>query len=526
VAQALITFDQLTHATTPKGSAGRARKDLELGEPVVARNTNNTDVTRWRWQLRDRPVGSTATISDPTSAQIVFTPDIAGSYRLTLSVNDGLPHEIDTKIAAVLDLNGFRFPASGEQATEVNWLVSGSTNEDGWAKDVERILRAGFAADLLPSITDTYDLGSSVKRWRDLWLSRAAYLAGGIAGHDASADDLSIGDGTATARGMTFYSTLGAAIYFADTVAGTQGGITYLHSSDTLSFRTAANPRVHVVATAIYPETDNAIDVGTTTKRWAVGRFGTSVIVPLLVGGDFGVGSGAGTAQQVRGGHGGTTGGAGGAGSLIGGSAQANNDPGGKALVQSGDSHGTAVAPNIEMTSGAGSSPGTVRLTNTCLEIAEAAAIPGPTISPGFGRYGVLADSPSRPAFEDDTGVTTRIALVGRFTGFQNFTWLSTENVVNGLGSVSLAAGGLAFPTAIGEITASDWVDFTGTNAGSAPTINGYVFFAIAGESATIGIRVVSIDLDTSASTVGDDWLLMLRTTTAGDIIFARIALI
>ena len=43
-----------------------------------------------------------------------------------------------------------RIPATGERATETNWLVSGSTNDAGWGKDVETILRA-----LVPQLVDS-----------------------------------------------------------------------------------------------------------------------------------------------------------------------------------------------------------------------------------------------------------------------------------------------------------------------------------------------------------------------------------
>lgn len=152
MATALITIDQPTHSTTPKGSVGRARNDLELGKAVLCRNTDNTDVTRWRWQLRDRPIGSTAALSDPTASQVTFTPDVEGSYRVTLSINDGVTGQIDTRIAAVPTVAGIRYPAAGEQAGEVNWLVSGSPNPNGWAKDVEKFMRVGDAGEAATSL--------------------------------------------------------------------------------------------------------------------------------------------------------------------------------------------------------------------------------------------------------------------------------------------------------------------------------------------------------------------------------------
>ncbi len=43
----------------------------------------------YRWSLTAQPVGSTATLSSPTAANPAFTPDLDGTYVLSLVVNDG-----------------------------------------------------------------------------------------------------------------------------------------------------------------------------------------------------------------------------------------------------------------------------------------------------------------------------------------------------------------------------------------------------------------------------------------------------
>lgn len=243
VATALITIDQPTHSTTPKGPVGRARKDLELGKAVVVRNTDNTDVTRWRWQLRDKPIGSTATISDPTAAQVTFTPDVEGSYRLTLSINDGGVGAIDTKIAAVETADGLRYPATGEQASEVNWLILGSTNTKGWGKDGEELWRKGVA----PS-------------------SLAAVLS----------NDNKTG-------GTNIEVTNGDSIYFADADEGTEGGLGYDHATDELLLRADSDTRVRVGPLEVYPSTNNATDLGKVGNSWKDGHFEGDVTVGNLI---------------------------------------------------------------------------------------------------------------------------------------------------------------------------------------------------------------------------------------------------
>ena len=82
MATALISIDQAAPNPSPTGTPGRARDDLLLGVPVALRNSDNTDVNRWRWTLKDRPLGSTVVLSSVISSQVTFTPDIPGSYRV------------------------------------------------------------------------------------------------------------------------------------------------------------------------------------------------------------------------------------------------------------------------------------------------------------------------------------------------------------------------------------------------------------------------------------------------------------
>lgn len=135
---ASIRIDQPTHPTVPVGQPGRARDDLILGDPVIARNSNDTDVQRWAWALIDKPAGSAAALSAITSPSVTFTPDVEGSYLLQLAVDDALEGQVDLKVAAVRDSLGHRYPATGETLASTNWPGNDSK---GWGKDAEQILR-------------------------------------------------------------------------------------------------------------------------------------------------------------------------------------------------------------------------------------------------------------------------------------------------------------------------------------------------------------------------------------------------
>ena len=150
MASALITIDQLANPV-PVGTAGEARDDILISQPVTLRNANDTDVNRWIWTLKDAPIPSALVAGTVfTTAQVSFTPDATGTYRWELKVNDGAATgEVDRRIVGVRDGLGRLYPAADQEAAEANYDVGGSPNEVNWAKEVERILRSLGAPQLL-----------------------------------------------------------------------------------------------------------------------------------------------------------------------------------------------------------------------------------------------------------------------------------------------------------------------------------------------------------------------------------------
>jgi hypothetical protein len=49
----------------------------------------NMDTLTYQWSLTTRPNASTAVLTNPTTVAPTFTPDLAGFYVATLTVNDG-----------------------------------------------------------------------------------------------------------------------------------------------------------------------------------------------------------------------------------------------------------------------------------------------------------------------------------------------------------------------------------------------------------------------------------------------------
>lgn len=184
MAEARIRIDQATNPR-PIGVAGRSRDDIVISQIVTLHNQDDTGVRSWRWEITDRPTGSAAVLSSPVDAAPTFTPDVVGSYRIRLIVNDGRVGEVDTRIAAIRDSLGLRVPAADERA-EANWLIGGTPNTKGWKPEFEHLRSA--VATLDASVTDLE--GDGVVLVRDIVFS--------------DDDGLTIVDGNNTIAGLTW----------------------------------------------------------------------------------------------------------------------------------------------------------------------------------------------------------------------------------------------------------------------------------------------------------------------------------
>ncbi len=76
----------------PIANAG-LNQNVTVGSTVTLDGTNSSDANRdqltYRWVMMSKPTGSTAVLTNPTSAKPTFTADLVGPYVISLIVNDG-----------------------------------------------------------------------------------------------------------------------------------------------------------------------------------------------------------------------------------------------------------------------------------------------------------------------------------------------------------------------------------------------------------------------------------------------------
>lgn len=93
-----VNSDPVTVAVTasaanlpPVANAG-AEQVVALTQPVTLSGSASTDANgdtlSYQWSLTTRPAGSTVTLTGPNTVSPTFTPDVAGFYVATLTVND------------------------------------------------------------------------------------------------------------------------------------------------------------------------------------------------------------------------------------------------------------------------------------------------------------------------------------------------------------------------------------------------------------------------------------------------------
>ena len=97
-----------TSNTAPVANAG-VTQNISVGSLVTldgsgSRDANNESLT-YLWQMTSVPLGSLAALSSTTSAKPTFTADIAGTYTVSLVVNDGKASSASSQVSVFSSVN-------------------------------------------------------------------------------------------------------------------------------------------------------------------------------------------------------------------------------------------------------------------------------------------------------------------------------------------------------------------------------------------------------------------------------------
>lgn len=127
----------IIRATGSLSGAGTAGVDKNVveAETVTFDDTAPANVgASYVWTLTHQPIGSTATLSNPTSATPSLVPDATGTYRINCVVN-GVAHSARL-VAVLLPHTSTRIPHFQEEAT---W--NGDSNDEGWHEALTYFMR-------------------------------------------------------------------------------------------------------------------------------------------------------------------------------------------------------------------------------------------------------------------------------------------------------------------------------------------------------------------------------------------------
>lgn len=92
--------------------------------------------------------------------------------------------------------------------------------------------------------------------------------AGSLSDGVSTADDLVVGDLSATDRGVTVLSTSVARLCFADTAATLTGFVSYTHATDTLALGVAGAAELNLTSSTLAPSANGGLSLGTSSLKY------------------------------------------------------------------------------------------------------------------------------------------------------------------------------------------------------------------------------------------------------------------
>jgi len=148
--------------------------------------------------------GSSVTLNQGGNSTAITAGSPAGDITITLPATSQTLATIagtETLTNKTLTSPVISNPTFSGTATFVNITTSGNTTI-GDADTDTLAINADLVTNIVPDVTNTYDLGTTAKRWRDLYVSRDGYIARTL-----------LGDGTALLPSLSFESDSNTGLY-------------------------------------------------------------------------------------------------------------------------------------------------------------------------------------------------------------------------------------------------------------------------------------------------------------------------
>lgn len=143
--------------TNPPVTGSVDNDNTFLGATHTLSNFDDTGVLAHRWELKDKPLGSSAALTDTTTPTTQITPDVAGDYLIQLityldagatSLDDSDVQSVRVRLPGPFD---WAVPAAGE-TTQHDSARGWATAREEAIRDVHTFMNSG-----LPSLVGAID---------------------------------------------------------------------------------------------------------------------------------------------------------------------------------------------------------------------------------------------------------------------------------------------------------------------------------------------------------------------------------
>ena len=221
---------------------------------VTAEVNNTVDIGSSTYQFKDIYIDGTGYIDNVSGDTISLTSNATVGGNLTLTGNFVGSGNITNTGTGYF---GGNLTANADFAVTGTLNANGDVNFGNATTDTVTFI-SRVDSSIIPSTDDTYNLGSSTNEWQNLYIDGTANIDSLVADtadiNAGTVDNTVIGGTTPAAGTFTNVTTTGDVSVQGNTTIGNAG-------TDTATINAT-------ISTSLIPTTDNAVDLGSTTKEW------------------------------------------------------------------------------------------------------------------------------------------------------------------------------------------------------------------------------------------------------------------